>query len=35
MFVKHVPPLWAYFMEATKLLGTHFKSHDSYKICRT
>ena len=35
MFVKHVPPLWAYFIEATKLLGTHFKSHDSCKFCRT
>ena len=32
MFVKHVPLLWAYFIEATQLLGKHFKSLISCKI---
>ena len=32
MFVKHVPPLWAYFIEATKLSGKHFNSLTSCNI---
>ena len=35
MFVKHVSPLWAYFIEATKLKGKHFKSLNSCNIFRT
>ena len=32
VFVKHVPPLWAYFIEATKLEDKHFKSLNSCNI---
>ena len=32
MFVKHVPPLWAYFIEATKLYGKQYRSLNSCKI---
>ena len=35
MFVKHVPPLLAYFIETTKLWDKHFKSLNFCKICRT